>query len=164
MSPLKNSIQFLFVTFLIVSLLTQLELNAQSKKLSFTVGADITNRYIWRGLNLGGNALSLQPTVEVGFGNSGISLGAWGALTLTLAMFSGGAGIPQVIMPIVFGSAVTVTALASMWLNRDQLETSPWLWIGVAGMFVCILVVAYNTPHPASPKPPSQISAPPKDS
>src|SRR5437868_15186067 len=34
------------------------------------------------------------------------TLGAWGALTLTLAMFSGGK--PYVVMPIVFGVPVTV--------------------------------------------------------
>src|SRR4051812_30251030 len=41
------------------------------------------------------------------------SLGAFGALTLTLAMFSGGK--PYVVMPIVFGGAVTVSALTALW-------------------------------------------------
>ena len=38
------------------------------------------------------------------------SLGAWGALTLTLAMFTGGTAMPQIVMPIVFGTAVSVSA------------------------------------------------------
>src|SRR4051794_26882112 len=38
------------------------------------------------------------------------TLGAWGALTLTLAMFTGGGAMPQIVMPIVFGTAVSVSA------------------------------------------------------
>lgn len=87
------------------------------------------------------------------------TVGAWGAFTLTLAMFSGGAAMPQVVMPIVFGGAVTVTALVSAWVARGQVKTSPWLWVGVAGMFVCIVLVAYNTPH-AAPHPPPTAAAP----
>ena len=83
------------------------------------------------------------------------SLGAFGALTLTLAMFSGGTAMPQVVMPIVFGGAVTVTALVSVWQLRGQVQTSPWLWIGILGMFACIVTVAYNTPHAAPHKPPA---------
>lgn len=87
------------------------------------------------------------------------TVGAWGAFTLTLAMFSGGAAMPQVVMPIVFGGAVTVTALVSAWLARGQVATSPWLWVGVVGMFICIVIVAYNTPH-AAPHPPPTAAAP----
>jgi len=80
------------------------------------------------------------------------TLGAWGALTLTLAMYSGGGSIPHVVMPIVFGGAVTVSALASVWSSRGVVQTSPWLWVGIAGMALCIVLVAYHTPHvpPAS--------------
>src|SRR5260221_6663635 len=41
------------------------------------------------------------------------TLCAWGALTLTLAMFI--RGKPYVVMPILFGGAVTVSALVSVW-------------------------------------------------
>lgn len=82
------------------------------------------------------------------------TVGAWGAFTLTLAMFSGGTAMPHLVMPIVFGGAVTVTALVSVWSLRDTVQTSPWLWVGVVGMFVCIILVASNTPH-AAPKPPT---------
>jgi hypothetical protein len=77
------------------------------------------------------------------------TLGAWGALTLTLAMFTGGGKIPQVVMPIVFGGAVTVSALAAVWSTRGRVPTSPWLWVGIIGMGVCIVIVAYHTPHAA---------------
>lgn len=79
------------------------------------------------------------------------TLGAWGALTLTLAMFTGGAKVPQVVMPIVFGGAVTVSALAAVWSSRGTSSTSPWLWVGIVGMGVCIVLVAYHTPHATPP-------------
>ncbi len=87
------------------------------------------------------------------------TLGALGAFTLTLAMFSGGTAIPQVVMPIVFGGAVTVSAFAAVWATRGQVETSPWLWVGVAGIFLSILLVAYHTPHAVPHKPPAQSAA-----
>lgn len=86
------------------------------------------------------------------------TLGAMGALNLTLAMFSGGAAMPQVVMPIVFGGAVTVASFVAVWSTRGQVETSPWLWVGVAGMFVSIILVAYNTPE-APHQPPGKAPA-----
>lgn len=81
------------------------------------------------------------------------SLGAWGALALTLAMFSGGGAIPQVVMPIVFGSAVSVSAVIAVLTSKT--EANPRLWLGIVGMAICIVVVAYYTPHaaPHAPKP-----------
>ena len=73
------------------------------------------------------------------------SVGAWGALALTLAMFSGGTAMPQIIMPIVFGGAVTVTALVAV---ARQQESSPMLWVGILVVAAGIVLVAYNTPHP----------------
>lgn len=87
------------------------------------------------------------------------SLGAFGALTLTLAMFSGGTSMPQIVMPVVFGTAVSVTAITSVLQTRAAFN--PWLWAGIVGMAVCIVVVAYNTPHAMPHKPPvAQPSAP----
>ena len=76
-----------------------------------------------------------------------------GALTLTLAMFTGGAAMPHVVMPVVFGGAVTMSALVSVFMSKSLTTTSPWLWVGIAGMAVCIVLVAYNTPHAAPHKP-----------
>ena len=87
------------------------------------------------------------------------SLGAFGALTLTLAMFSFPAGMkprPELVMPIVFGGAVTVTALTNLVISMKSAgahQPSPWLWVGIIGMAVCIVIVAYNTPHVAPKKP-----------
>jgi len=75
------------------------------------------------------------------------SLGAWGALTLTLAMFSGGTAMPHIVMPIVFGGAVTVSALVPVLTAKGPSQVSPWLWIGIAAIATGIVLVAYNTPH-----------------
>lgn len=75
------------------------------------------------------------------------TLGAWGAFTLTLAMFTGGAARPHIVMPIVFGGAVTVSAIVSM--IQTGATRNPLLWIGIIGIGVGIILVASNTPHGA---------------
>jgi len=83
------------------------------------------------------------------------SLGAWGALTLTLAMFSGGGAMPHIVMPIVFGGAVTVSAIVSAATVKTEEGINPMLWAGILGMAVCIVIVAANTPHAHPPKKPA---------
>lgn len=121
---------------------------------------------------LGGFAGMAYTKVPFSFSGSGVtwgflggSLGAFGALTLTLAMFSFPTGMkprPDIVMPIVFGGAVTVTAITG-FLQTRNLEgvhaPSIWLWIGMFGMAVSIVVVASNTPH-APQKKPAQAAAP----
>ncbi|RLS81177.1 MAG: hypothetical protein DWI02_04270 [Planctomycetota bacterium] len=88
------------------------------------------------------------------------TLGAWGALALTLAMYNGGMAMPQVVMPIVFGTAVSVSAIIAVMTTKTQAD--PRLWLGIIGMGLCIVTVAYYTPHatPHSPKPatPAEVS------
>lgn len=90
------------------------------------------------------------------------SLGAFGALTLTLAMFSFQGMKPRadIVMPIVFGTAVSVTAITSVLMSKAAFN--PWLYLGIAGMAVCIVVVAANTPHvaPHKPQPAGDAHAP----
>jgi hypothetical protein len=81
----------------------------------------------------------------------GGSLGAFGALTLTLAMFSGGGAMPQVVMPCVFGTAVVVNALVNLVLVKSDHGVNPMLWVGVIGTAVSIVIVAYYTPHATPP-------------
>ena len=81
------------------------------------------------------------------------SLGAWGALTLTLAMFNGGAKQPQVVMATVFGSAVTIAALVG-WIQTGH--GSPGLWAGMVLVLLGILMVTYFTPHAPPSAPPAQ--------
>ncbi len=82
------------------------------------------------------------------------SLGAFGALTLTFAMFKAkNAGL---VMPIVFGGAVSVTAITSIVLLRSaggEAHANPMLWVGMAFVAIGIIIVAKNTPHAAPHKP-----------
>ncbi|TSC63153.1 MAG: hypothetical protein G01um1014106_568 [Parcubacteria group bacterium Gr01-1014_106] len=89
------------------------------------------------------------------------SLGALGALALTWAMFEGGNRIPHVVMAIVFGGAVTVSALYGVWQTRHESLGSTWLWVGIVGIFACAILVAYHTPHET---PPARPPAPPTTS
>ncbi len=115
---------------------------------------------------IGGACGMLYTKVPFEFSGEGVkwgfiagSLGAFGALTLTLAMFSFPTGTkprPELVMPIVFGGAVTVTAIMNLIISMKSGSghaPNPMLWVGIAGMAVCIVVVAYNTPHVAPKKP-----------
>ncbi len=88
------------------------------------------------------------------------SLGALGALTLTLAMFSFQGMKPRadIVMPIVFGTAVAVSALTST--IQTGAAFNPKLWAGIVGMAVCIVLVASQTPHAAPHKPSPAPEAP----
>ncbi|MEX0717614.1 MAG: hypothetical protein WD066_13560 [Planctomycetaceae bacterium] len=72
-------------------------------------------------------------------------VGALGALTLTTAMASGGK--PHTVMPIVFGGAVTVSALVSLVRSGIDFRSYPWLWVGIVMMIVSAVVITGNTPH-----------------
>lgn len=95
-----------------------------------------------------GEALLSFKRNELVWGFAAGSLGAFGALTLTLAVVASH-GKPHLVMPIVFGTAVTVSAITSVIKTGAVAETSPMLWAGIAGMVVCIVTVAYFTPHSA---------------
>lgn len=60
-----------------ILLFTIENLNAQE----LSVGTDFISRYIWRGIELGGNTPSFQPTVKVDVG--GLTVGFWGAYSLS---------------------------------------------------------------------------------
>ena len=124
---------------------------------------------IWASLvGVGGMIYTKAPFTFSGAGVTwgfiGGSLGAFGALTLTLAMFSfEGKPKPELVMPIVFGGAVTVNALTNLvlgWKQGSSHETSPWLWIGMIGVAASIVVVAVFTPHVGPKiKPPAPTSS-----
>ncbi len=76
------------------------------------------------------------------------TLGAIGALCLTSAMLSfTGPPKPQLVMPIVFGGAVSITAIVSIIQLRAASTVSPWLWVGMVTVVIGIVLVAYNTHH-----------------
>lgn len=82
-------------------------------------------------------------------------LGALGALGLTFALTKAG-GKPSYVMPIVFGGAVTVNAIAA-YLSHSGHAINPLMWVGMALVAVGICLTAYHTPHPA---PPAKSAAP----
>ena len=73
-------------------------------------------------------------------------LGAFGALCLTSAMMIS-KGNALLVMPIVFGGAVSMTALVSVLRLPSGTTINPLLWIGMALTVVGVVIVAMNTPH-----------------
>lgn len=88
-------------------------------------------------------------------------LGALGALSLTSAMISfDGPPKPSLVMPIVFGGAVSVTAIVSAIQFRTA---NPMMWVGMALVVAGVVLVSKNTPHHAKKPdhtPETSISAP----
>lgn len=76
-------------------------------------------------------------------------LGALGALALTFALTRAG-GKPAYVMPIVFGGAVTVNAIASYFIHRGA-EINPLMWVGMLLVAVGICLTAAFTPHGHGP-------------
>ena len=109
---------------------------------------------------------SFSPTGAGGlWGLAAGTLGAFGAFSLTLCMFNGGARIPHAVMPVVFGGAVTVTALYTILTSGGRFHINPMLWVGIAGMLISIVIITMNTPHAApgagsSPQTTSSRTAP----
>ncbi|HVS12285.1 MAG TPA: hypothetical protein VMV46_00035 [Thermoanaerobaculia bacterium] len=106
---------------------------------------------------------SFSPSgAGAGWGLAAGTLGALGAFNLTLAMFTGGARIPHAVMPVVFGGAVTVTALYTVLASKGRLHSTPMLWLGIALMLVAVVIITRNTPHapPEAAPAPSAEQAP----
>lgn len=96
------------------------------------------------GMQFKGDSFTEWTGKGVLWGFIGGSLGAFGALALTLAFFKGGPTVTPVVMPTVFGTAVTVSAIYALVTTKQQVN--PLLYAGIAGIAVCIVIVAYNTP------------------
>ena len=86
------------------------------------------------------------------------ALGAAGALCLTTAMMTS-RGNALLVMPIVFGGAVSVTALVSALRLHGETTINPLLWVGMVLTVIGVVIVAMNTPHGHAPSP-SPSSAP----
>ncbi|MCG8648513.1 MAG: hypothetical protein MI861_01695 [Pirellulales bacterium] len=84
------------------------------------------------------------PTAKWGFLAG--TLGAAGALCLTTAMMTS-RGNALLVMPIVFGGAVSVTAIVSVIRLHGHATISPLLWVGMLLTVVGVVIVAMNTPH-----------------
>ena len=77
-------------------------------------------------------------------------LGALGALALTFSLTKAG-GQPAYVMPIVFGGAVSVNAIAAFIKFQDT-PISPLMWVGMGLVAIGICLTAYHTPHGPSHK------------
>ena len=53
------------------------EVEIANSSLTFSIGADLMSRYVWRGLQYGGNAPSIQPNLCLTW--KGLNVGFWGA-------------------------------------------------------------------------------------
>lgn len=92
----------------------------------------------------GGTDVTHWTTAKFGFAAG--TLGALGALCLTSAMMLS-RGNALLVMPIVFGGAVSVTAIIEVIRHRGLVNVSPLLWVGVVTVVIGIVLVATNTPH-----------------
>jgi len=83
-------------------------------------------------------------------------LGAAGAICLTSAVMIS-KGNTALVMPIVFGGAVTVNGLFqySKFRSIPGMQISPVLWVGMLLVAVGVILVAMNTPH----GPPKKLAA-----
>jgi len=52
-------------------------------------------------------------------------------------------------MPVVFGGAVTVTALYTIFASGGRLQANIMLWVGIIGMLISVVIITRNTPHAA---------------
>ncbi|RLS55034.1 MAG: hypothetical protein DWH91_10430 [Planctomycetota bacterium] len=92
------------------------------------------------------------------------SLGAFGALTLTFAVMNAMAAKsgPGLVMPIVFGGAVTVTAITQYLMFRAAGAEFKWeMGVGMILIVIGIVMVAKYTPHGghAPAKPPAAVAS-----
>ncbi|WP_372721816.1 hypothetical protein [Novipirellula sp.] len=99
------------------------------------------------------------PTMKWGF-LAGV-LGAFGAVCLTTAMMTS-RGNALLVMPIVFGGAVSVSAIVSILKLHGDVTINPLLWVGMLLTVVGVVIVAMNTPHghAAAPKPAAAVDTP----
>jgi len=58
----------------------------------------------------------------------GGALGAVGAICIIFAFRNG--GVPNYVMPIVFGGAPLINVLFTMYLHPPETKVNPLLWLG----------------------------------
>lgn len=116
------------------------------------------------GMWLRGDNFSFTPIAgsSLAWGFAAGLLGALGAFGLTMAMFTGGARIPHAVMPVVFGGAVTITAVSTLLLSGGRLRGGPLLWVGIAGVLLSVLLITTNTPHAPPPKATAAVDTSPE--
>ncbi|WP_437227682.1 EamA family transporter [Planctomicrobium sp. SH661] len=103
----------------------------------------------------GGNFNFKPESIKWGFIAG--TLGAFGALTLTYAMFS--AKDARLVMPVVFGGATAVSAIVGTILSRSH-HVPPAQIAGFLLVIVGVVLIQMNASHgPAPAKPTSDTPA-----
>jgi len=92
--------------------------NEKKSKSNLDLSADFQSRYIWRGLELGGNSVSAQPSLE--FNSGSFTIGAWAAYSL------GGANTSQetdLYMSLALSESATIT-LTDYYFPQDGISNN----------------------------------------
>ena len=117
---------FIGVAYLVIAVVG----GALMMKFAFNDNFDYTGKYM--------------PAMKWGFFAG--CLGAFGALALTFALTKAG-GKPAYVMPIVFGGAVSVNAIAAYFSLKGGENVNPLMWVGMLFVAIGICLTAYFTPH-----------------
>ncbi len=99
-------------------------------------------------VKLSGESLSFKPE-SIRWGFIAGTLGAFGALTLTMAMFQ--AKDARLVMPVVFGGATAISAITAAILAK-QSHVPPLQILGFALVIVGIVLIQRTAIHGPSPK------------
>ena len=106
------------------------------------VGGSIMMKFVFNdNFNFSGDYF---PAMKWGFFAG--CLGALGALALTFSLTKAG-GKPAYVMPIVFGGAVTVNAIAAYFSLYEGESVNPLMWVGMLLVAIGICLTAGYTPH-----------------
>ena len=81
----------------------------------------------------------------VAFALAGGALGAIGAVCIIWAFRAG--GVPNYVMPLVFGGAPVVNVLFSMYLHPPKAAPNPLIWVGFVLVAVGASLVLYYKPQ-----------------
>lgn len=73
------------------------------------------------------------------------SLGAFGALTLTLAMYKSRA--PELVMPIVFGGATLVAVTIGLLQKKQLFSAHPMQYVGTLAVIIGVILVQAFASH-----------------
>ena len=118
------------------------------------IGGALGMKAFGDGFSFGGSHF---PAAKWGF--LGGSLGAFGALALTTALLKS-KGDVHMVMPIVFGGAVTVSAITNYFMMTDRSHVSANVWLGMGVVLLGILIVTFNAPHAVPKKPGASTPTP----
>jgi hypothetical protein len=77
------------------------------------------------------------------------SLGAFGALTLTLAMYKSRA--PELVMPIVFGGATLVAVTIGLLQKKQLFHAHPMQYVGTLAVIIGVILVQAFASHGPGP-------------